>query len=909
MKNKNIIYVILIILVMFIIAIDVYTVRKKGGIFNIFNFKEDSKQTYNNNILKNVEINGKLNGEIIVYLESSFQLTLTSNLSSNANRWDYNWLSTNQNIATVSTTGNVYGKNSGMTTVRVTNKNDSNIYDIVNIRVIEKDNKLEFSNEYESTIQLIKGEIKKLDVNVGGNIALGQLQWSSSDIDICNVEDGYVYAKENGKVVITVKSLKDSKYFDTIDIEISNESYTPEVPNDININAIYVNNKEVTNNIETLDIYVGDIITINSSCNVTTNAMVNFKLITDNLSFKNVDQYVATFTCDDIGEAVINISSTYNNLLNKNLKFEIKPKMVDEIILKKPILEEVDNNLICEMDENTSIELELLGSNTLLDEDDYSIEIYNNEIATIEKNFLIGKKVGSTTITISYKYYDIENITFTLYVKENFNNKIEYITIENSKLNNNTFKLNKYSINNVTISDTVSFNVIVTPYIYATNNNYLIYSTDSHIATCTTTYSDNQYLVEIEFIEIGNVQIIIKFFDNFEQEIVLDFNIENTDFELSAQTVLKMQVGKTYNLYTNVTNSLSKKLNFKYTSSNPEVISIGNNGNMLAIAEGTSNISVIVDDGKIVKHKTFSIDVEQIYVEYNPVTIMNYKTYLLENDVYEEIDFTNRILSVFQRAYLEINVTPNFNNANNYQVITSNSEILSITYINNMYQLYALSAGIATIYIKNYENSELDLSFEIKVCEVLPKYLVAVLEKNILSINEYQKLELNIDPNATFSNVTYEYSVPNIVKIVDNIIIPLKSGETTIILKVDDSDEETKNYYFTIPIKVIESSIFETYSIIEIFSYVIFHIVVYAIFGIYLLILIKKIQIKKLFLILIIILFPLLTSIFPELLKLKNNNINIVFLSIFLNITSCSISMILTNFLLKYREKNTHENI
>lgn len=155
-----------------------------------------------------------------------------------------------------------------------------------------------------------------------------------------------------------------------------------------------------------------------------------------------------------------------------------------------------------------------------------------------------------------------------------------------------------------------------------------------------------------------------------------------------------MDVGKTYSFLTTITNSLSKKLNYTYTSSNPLSIIIGNNGDMMAIGEGTSDICVTVDDGKTIKSKTFTVNVKQNYLEYQPVTKMSYKTYLKENDNYVEIDFSTRMLNVFQKAYMSINVMPNFNNANNYQIITSNPEIISITYSNNMYQLYALSAGV-----------------------------------------------------------------------------------------------------------------------------------------------------------------------------------------------------------------------
>lgn len=52
----------------------------------------------------------KINGEKIMYLGDTLQLTLKANIVTNLNAWNYNWLSTDQSIASVSTTGSVYGK-------------------------------------------------------------------------------------------------------------------------------------------------------------------------------------------------------------------------------------------------------------------------------------------------------------------------------------------------------------------------------------------------------------------------------------------------------------------------------------------------------------------------------------------------------------------------------------------------------------------------------------------------------------------------------------------------------------------------------------------------------------------------------------------------------------------------------
>ena len=47
------------------IAIDVFKVKEKGGLFSIFNFEETSEKKQIENTLTEIEINEKLNGEKI----------------------------------------------------------------------------------------------------------------------------------------------------------------------------------------------------------------------------------------------------------------------------------------------------------------------------------------------------------------------------------------------------------------------------------------------------------------------------------------------------------------------------------------------------------------------------------------------------------------------------------------------------------------------------------------------------------------------------------------------------------------------------------------------------------------------------------------------------------------------------
>ena len=81
------------------------------------------------------------------------------------------------------------------------------------------------------------------------------------------------------------------------------------------------------------------------------------------------------------------------------------------------------------MYERDAVNLEVLGSNNILKKDDFIVEVANTDIAYVDNGYLIAKQVGETQVTIKYRYDETQKISFTLFVMDNPNNKIEYIAI------------------------------------------------------------------------------------------------------------------------------------------------------------------------------------------------------------------------------------------------------------------------------------------------------------------------------------------------------------------------------------------------------------------------------------------------------------------------------------------------
>ena len=283
LNKKLLSYCIIILFSLVCLFFDIITVKNQDRLFTLFDEETEEFEPVIEETLKNVKILEKVENRCVLYIGDSLQLTLVdSNDNTKINSWNFNYISSNGKIANISSNGMVYGNSEGECVIKAINKNDPNVYDIVTIKVIDKNERLNFLNKYGELISIIHGETMKLDLNVGGNVALNELIWSSSDENVCEISNGYVYGKNIGVATITVESPTTGKK-DSINIRVYNEKHTVQIPTKIYVNSLFVNNENINlSEIETHKYNVGDKIIINASCDTQNNSLVDFKIFSIN---------------------------------------------------------------------------------------------------------------------------------------------------------------------------------------------------------------------------------------------------------------------------------------------------------------------------------------------------------------------------------------------------------------------------------------------------------------------------------------------------------------------------------------------------------------------------------------------------------------------------------------------------
>lgn len=159
--------------------------------------------------------------------ESSININIgdVANLSASVNPKDaynssYVWSSSNNNVATVSSSGKVTAKGEGTATITV-KTNDGGYTDkcVVNVKSI----KVNSVSLNKKSISLVKGDTETLRATINPNNATSQnVTWSSSDSNIATVSsDGKITAKSKGTVTITVKT-NDGGYTDNCTVTVTN---------------------------------------------------------------------------------------------------------------------------------------------------------------------------------------------------------------------------------------------------------------------------------------------------------------------------------------------------------------------------------------------------------------------------------------------------------------------------------------------------------------------------------------------------------------------------------------------------------------------------------------------------------------------------------------------------------------
>ncbi|MEE0931354.1 MAG: Ig-like domain-containing protein, partial [Acutalibacteraceae bacterium] len=137
-----------------------------------------------------------------INLKNNEYYTLLPTLTPSNATTTYKWTSSDTNIATVSSTGKVTGKNTGTATITVTTDNGKTATCTVN--VVAQPTGISF---VERSYYLREGETGNLTIKLSPTSAVTTYTWTSSDTEVATVdENGVITAIKEGKTTITVKT-------------------------------------------------------------------------------------------------------------------------------------------------------------------------------------------------------------------------------------------------------------------------------------------------------------------------------------------------------------------------------------------------------------------------------------------------------------------------------------------------------------------------------------------------------------------------------------------------------------------------------------------------------------------------------------------------------------------------------
>lgn len=129
----------------------------------------------------------------------------------------FNWISSDEEIATVDENGTIQAKSSGIVNITAYD-NDKIIYEYT-IKIVNNDISILNLNTSEITLQI--NSIYKLELNIEPeNYDISKLTWTSSDESVAKVENGTITALKEGSSIITVTS--DSGLSSTCDVHVEN---------------------------------------------------------------------------------------------------------------------------------------------------------------------------------------------------------------------------------------------------------------------------------------------------------------------------------------------------------------------------------------------------------------------------------------------------------------------------------------------------------------------------------------------------------------------------------------------------------------------------------------------------------------------------------------------------------------
>ncbi len=722
------------------------------------------------------------------------------------------WKSSNPEVATVSSKGKVKAISSGMAVITV-KSNDGGFTDTC-VVTVDKINVTGISLN-KTSIRLNNGETETLIPTVRPSDATNkEVVWSTANSLVATVVDGKVTARGAGVTTISAKT-KDGGRVAVCAVQVNPTNVTG-IELDRQDVAIYVDKSlKITATVTPVNADNKNVIWESSNEDIfTVDAFGNITGVsrgTATLTARTADGN-KTATCRvTVIEEEIHVESiklNRNQIIVKEGEFEnLTTTITPESATNKNVTWTSSNPTVAEVDSNgkvlgkkeglslitvktqdgyktatcevtvtkvvkpvmsvslnkTTLTLNENESETLvatidpIDADNRNVtwRSINTRIAEVDSNGKItAKEPGKTTIIVTTEYGG-KTATCDVIV-----NKV-FVPVTSVSLNKTSITLEKNQ-KEILLANIEPEN--------ADNKELRWTSSDTAIATVeqngeVTARGAGNAIITVETVD-GNKTATCNVTVNREPKRVTDINLN--------KTILNLEINQTETLVAQIAPIDADNKNVTWTSSNPEVATVEQNGEVTAKGYGNTFIRVTTEDGE--KTATCEVTVKEEVIQ------PEVSVYLDKNDVE---------LKVGEKAEVAIIVTPeDIPGERRYRVPTYNSSLMNIVISETgIIEIEGLKEGTTELEIETTVNGEifhLSCNVTIKKDESLPEPEITVAlnpEKMELEVGQEKELAIVVIPENSWA-VALGYNDNNIIEIRKEdgkiFVVGKKAGTATI---------------------------------------------------------------------------------------------------------------------------------
>ena len=689
------------------------------------------------NVKQNVE-NIILSKETI-YLNKGSSETLTFTVTpDDANEKGVVWSSSDPTVATVDQNGKITALKEGHAFIIATAKDGSKKTSPCSVTVSEPISSITLNKTNES---LFINNTLQLSATVQpSNASNKAIEWISNNTNIATVDNnGLVTAKAKGSVTITAKSLDGSGVNATANITVKQP-----------VTSITLNRTSLT-------MQKGSNYYLNATAYPTNANDRTVSWSTSDSSIATVDN-TGKVTANKGGVVIITATAKDGSGVTNSCEVTVEVRITDITIPSTSKYKEIYVGDTCTFDVTISPED---ASNKAL-----TWSSNNSLIVSVDENGVItGLSPTNSYIAVTATTVDGSNKSVSGYVK--VLQKISSITLDETSLflyknqarqlvatilpdnaSNKTLQWDSSNKNVATVDDQGRIRALA-----------------NGVTTITASAKDTSGVVAKCIVTVGTA-------------------VENLDITSSNESI---SVGQLKQLTVTVSPTTATNKTLQWTSSNEDVVTVDENGNIQGVTRGQATITVKTTDGTDIS-RTINISVLQ---KADSIKLNKSSLHLYEGDTYA----------------LTAEVLPSDTNNKSVTWTSSDSSIVTVDQSGNI-KVNGIN-GTVTITAKTNDGSNITAKCVINVGSLVTNIQLFETSKT-LYVGEPFKIRMSVKPNTAFDKSVSYTSENNNVATVDEtgVITPVKLGTTTIVVKANDGSEVESRMTITVKQKITDLIIY-----------------------------------------------------------------------------------------------------